>query len=304
MGGAHADELREVLAETFRQWGRDRVPLLAAALSFYTLLSLAPLILVSITVAAAIFGEEAARGQVYGEIQRTIGPEAAEAVAQLVQGARTAHIESLSAAIGIGAMILGASAVFAQLHSALNAIWGVHHVHEAETRRQAWLLAAWAWIRRRILSFVLVFGAGVLLILSLVASSTIRAAVDFVESITPLQIAAVQISDILVSLILTTVLFAAIFKFVPDAVVRWRDVWMGAVVTSVLFNFGKYAISYYLAASAIGSIFGAAGSLVAILIWVYYACQIVFFGAELTQVLSDRNRARAAQKAVSSVERG
>lgn len=290
MGKPSIAGTKQILSETFRHYAHDRVPLLAAALSFYTLLSLAPLVLISITFAAILFGEEAARSQVYGEIQRSIGTDAAEAVQGLVHGAATAQTETFSAFVGIAALVIGASAVFTQLKSALNAIWGVRPGSDVEGQSVGIWHSVRIWILRKLLSFALVFSTGVLLLISLVASSAVSVALDFVESITPMQVAAVQIGDILVSILLTTVLFAFIFKYIPDAKVRWRDVRTGALVTSVLFNAGKYAISFYLGKSAISSTYGAAGSLVVILLWVYYACQIVFFGAELTQVLSRREQ--------------
>jgi len=290
MGKPSLAETKQILTETFRHYSADRVPLLAAALSFYTMLSLAPLVLIAITVAGLMFGEQVAREHVYAEIQRSIGTDAAEAVQELVTGAASSQTETFSALLGIVALVIGASAVFSQLKSALNAIWGVRPGSESESLKPGIGYAIRIWILRKLLSFALVFGTGILLLVSLVASSGVTVALSFVDSITPMQVAAVQIGDVLVSITLTTVLFALLFKFIPDAKVRWREVRTGALVTSVLFNAGKYAISFYLGKSAISANFGAAGSLVVVLLWVYYACQIVFFGAELTQVLSRRDR--------------
>lgn len=289
-------KLRELLIETFRQWGQDRVPLLAAALSFYTLFSLAPLVLIAVSVAGMIFGKEAARDQVYTEIQMSVGPSAAEAIQSLVQGAQTSGGGVLATLIGLGALLLGASAVFAQLKSAMNVIWNVEPPKSPEGEKSGFLGSVRIWVRQKLFSFSLVLIAGLLLVVSLVATLAVSVAFGYLESITPIEIAAIQVGDILVSLLLVTVVFALIFKFVPDTKVRWQPVWTGAFVTSILFNTGKFAISFYLGQSAVASAYGAAGSLVLLLLWVYYACQIVFFGAELTQVLADPKRERASEK--------
>jgi membrane protein len=286
----------EVVKETFRQYGQDRVPLLAAALSFYTLFSLAPLVLISLRVAGLIFGEQAARGQVYGEIERTVGPDAAKAVQSLVQAAAVANDGPLSVAIGVGLLLLAASVVFAQLKTALNAIWNVAPPPEESKEKRTFLHAVIEFVKKKLFSFLLVLISGLLLIAMLVAGSVIGIAMDVFDEITPFQIAAVQVGDFLVSLLVGTAVFALLFKFVPDTKVRLKDVWLGAAVTALLFTLGKIGISYYLSQKAVGSAYGAAGSLVVIMLWVYYACQIVFLGAELTQVLADRSGARAEKK--------
>jgi membrane protein len=293
--------LKLLLAETIRQWGRDRAPLLAAALSFYALFSLAPLALVTLGLTGMFLGSDAAQRQLDAEVARLAGPLAAEAVRSLIEAASQADSGALPTAVGIVLLVASASIVFAQLHSALNVIWDVHPEPAKGKTSLRIRAAVGAWAMRRLLSFGLVFAAGAFFVTSIVFSSAISATVGYVDSVTPFQVAAYNLSDLLASLLLSTIIFGAIFKVVPDAHVEWRDVRTGAFATSVMFNLGKIGISSYLGQSAVATAYGAAGSLVVILLWVFYASLIFLFGAEFTQVLSDRDGMRAARKYSSSV---
>jgi membrane protein len=290
--------LRRTVAETYTQWREDRAPLLAAALSFYTLFSVAPLLLVVVGVAGFFFGEEGARQRLIEQVAQATGPAAAESVGKLLEGAAGQREHPLPAFIGVAMLLLGASAVFAQLKLAMNIIWNVPPRPKDPGAAPAGLLQkAGSWLRPRALSFALMLAAGLILLASLFVSAILRLVLEFVETMTPLQQAAYQTGDVVLSIATVTVTFALLFKVMPDAEVPWREAWTGALFTSLLFNVGKFGISIYLGSTAVASKYGAAGSVVVILLWVYYACQIVFFGAELTQVISDKDRSRSASKA-------
>lgn len=244
---------------------------LAGALSYYTLLSLAPLLLVIVAVASIIFGEDAARGEVLAKLDLAVGTQAAGLAQELLANAYQRGSGWLSATIGGVGVLIGATTALSQLKSSLNRIWGV------KPTRAAWQ----ALLRTRLLSLLFVLVLGVAVITSLVASSVITAlssrtndALDFVW----------RIADIGVPLALMTVLFAVLFKLLPDAEVRWRDLWVGAAVTSLLFTLGRILIGIYIGRAGVTSAYGAAGSVVGLMVWIYYSSVIILLGAELTQV--------------------
>lgn len=287
--------LRSILAETLRQWSRDHAGLLAAALSFYTLFSLAPLVLISISVAGTVLGVESARGRVYEEIERAMGSGAAELTRSLVVATRGASEGRWSTVIGLAILLVAASAVFAQLQAAMNIIWNVEP-DEAEAKREGFGPAVSAWIRRRLSSFLLVIGAGFVLVALQLASSGVNLVLQFADNITPFSVVALHLGDIFLSIFGVWLVFGLTFAVVPETKIGWREVWLGAFVTSILFNVGKFALAFYLDQRAFATSFGAAGAVIALLIWVYYACQVFLFGAELTQVISDRGLMRSARK--------
>ena len=269
-----------LLRRTYDEWSADRAPRLAAALAYYTTFSLAPLLVVLIALAGLVFGTEAVRGQLDDQIRGLLGDDAAKAVQEMVQSA-TAHPSSgiLATGLSLIALILGATGVFGELQDSLNTIWDVRAKPGRGLR---------GLLRDRLLSFGMVLAIAFLLTVSLVLSALIAGAGAFVGghagALAPLWHAI----DGLVSISILTLLFAAIFKWLPDAEIAWRDVWIGAVVTSVLFTAGKIVLGLYLGRSSTVSVYGAAGSLVVLLIWVYYSAQILFFGAELTQVYANQ----------------
>jgi membrane protein len=262
-------ETWSVLKCTVIEWYDDDASRLAASLAFYTTLSLAPLLLVSIAIAGIIFGEDVARGHVSTEAGGLVGERGAEAIATILENAQ-------DTSQGVVAAISG---VFAELQTAMDAIW---EVKPKEGR------GVWGVVRDRFSSFTMVVGVGFLLLVSLVVSALMTAMTSRLNTALGAVALVAQILHIVVSLGMTTVIFALIFKVIPDAKIRWRDVWIGAFVTSLLFTIGKVLIGLYLGRSTVASSYGAAGSVVVILVWVYYSAQLLFFGAELTQVLTRR----------------
>jgi membrane protein len=271
-----------MLKELGREYWANRPMELAAALSYYTLLSLAPLVLMAVAVAGLIFDHATVEGKIVNEIRLLVGPEGSEVVQTVLRHASDPEKSTRSVVIGIAVLLLGATTVFVQLQSSLNRIWNV------EERTQASVL--WVLVKERMLSLAMVLAVGFLLLVSLLVSAAVAAFGE--TSLGGLSDAAVVLEglNVLVSLVVVTLLFAMIFKVMPDAPVAWRDVWVGAIITAVLFTIGKSLIGLYLGRSSIGSPYGAAGSLVVMTVWVFYASMIVFFGAELTYFRSKRSR--------------
>lgn len=274
------------------QWKADRAARLAASLALYTLLSLAPLLIVSIAVAGVVFGEEAARGQISDELGGLVGSTASEAIQSLVANARAPNAGITSSVIGIGVLFFGASGVFGELQAALNQIWRVEPRSGGGTR---------GFMRERLLSFAMVSGVAFLLLVSLVVSAVLTLVASRYSSLVPWP-ASWLLLDVVVGLAVTTVLFAVVFKVVPDTKIAWRDVWVGALVTAACFTLGKGLLGWYVGRHATVSPFGAAGSLVALIVWVYYSAQILLFGAALTHVYAARygSLRRRAPPAVES----
>jgi membrane protein len=270
------------LKELAREYWANRPMELAAALSYYTLLSLAPLVLMAVAVAGLIFERATVEGRIVAEIRQLVGIEGSEVVQTVLRHASDPEKSARSVVIGIAVLLLGATTVFVQLQSSLNRIWNV------EERPQASVL--WVLVKERMLSLAMVLAVGFLLLVSLLVSAAVAAFGE--TSLGGLSDAAVVLEglNVLVSLVVVTLLFAMIFKVMPDAPVAWRDVWVGAIITAVLFTIGKSLIGLYLGRSSIGSPYGAAGSLVVMTVWVFYASMIVFFGAELTYFRSKRSR--------------
>ncbi|MBW4621404.1 MAG: YihY/virulence factor BrkB family protein [Cyanosarcina radialis HA8281-LM2] len=270
-----------LLKETFQEWNRDNAPQMAAALAYYTVFSIAPLLIIAIAIAGWAFGEEAARGEIVGQIRDLVGKEGAQAIEATLEnayrpGGNTGIVASL---ISIVLLIFGASGVFVQLQESLNAIWNVTPQSGNEVGN---------FVRKRALSFVVVLGIGFLLLVSLIVSAALAGLNHYASSLIPGLESWWQLINSVISFGVITILFALIFKYLPDITITWRDVWVGAIITSLLFSIGKFAIGLYLGNSSLGSTYGAAGSLVVFLAWIYYSVQIMFFGAEFTQVYTRR----------------
>lgn len=246
----------------------------AGALGFCTLFSLAPLVIIVVAVVGIVFGQDAASGQISGAISDLVGPKAAAAVQEAVRRSRPEEAGLLPTILGIGALVFGATTVFAQMQAALNKFWGV----KAKPARNGIL----TFIIVRLLSLGMVLIVGFLMLTSFVLSLAITAVVEYARDWVPIPGFAVVLIDLALSLAVTTVLFGMLFKVLPDVVLEWADVWRGAFITAVLFAIGKYCISLYLTHVATASTYGAAGSLVLILLWVYYSSLILFFGTCLT----------------------
>lgn len=261
-----------------REYWAHRPMELAAALSYYTLLSLAPLVLMTVALATLLFERGAVETTIVREIRALIGDSGAEVVHTILRSAHDQEAEVLSVAIGAVILLVGATSVFVQLQDALNRIWRVDKSSLESVIR--------TFLKERLLSLAMVLAIGFLLLVSLLVSAGLSATRESVRGSLDDGIVALHVGHALVSLIVVTILFAMIFKLLPDAPVAWRDVWFGAITTSVLFTLGKYLIGLYLGRAGVGSAYGAAGSLVVVIVWVYYASMILLFGAVLTCVRS------------------
>lgn len=274
-----ARDLFQLLKDSVSAWSVDKASRLAAALSYYTVFSIAPLLVIVIAVAGQVLGEEAVRGEIVAQIGDTVGQDTAEFIQTLVANAREPSSGTIATVIGVVTLILGATGVFGQLQGALDTIWRV------EPAPGRGIIGA---IQDRFLGFAMVLGIGFLLMVAFVASTVISAASTFLGEQLPIPAGWLSVLDFALSFAVITVLFAFIFKILPRVSVAWRDVWLGAAVTSALFNVGKLLIGWYLGTSGAGSAFGAAGSLIVLLLWVYYSAQIFLLGAEFTKVYANR----------------
>lgn len=279
--------LGSLLKETALQWDEDQAARQAASLALYTLLSIAPLLIVSIKVAGVALGDEAARGQVSQEIGRLVGPQAGVAIEAMVNSAKQPGEGVISSLIGLAILLFGASGVFGELQAALNQIW------EVKPRPDRGVLG---FLKDRFFSFTMVMGVAFLLLVSLVVSAVLATFTEHFRDMIPYA-PLWWVLNLAIGLGITTVLFALIFKVIPDARIGWHDVWVGAFATAVLFSVGRILLSWYVGRSATVSPFGAAGSLVALIVWVYYSAQILFFGAEFTQVFATRYGSRIVPSA-------
>jgi membrane protein len=261
--------------QTLKEFGEDKAPRLGAALAYYTVFSIAPLLLIAVAIAGLVFGRDAAQHEISAQLSGLMGNATAKALEEMVQAAAKPKSGKLATIIGIVTLMFGASGVFAQLNDALDTIWNV------APKKKGGIVAT---IKDRFLSMAMVCGIGFLLLVSLVFDAAISAMGKYVGNRIPGGEVLLQTIQVVISFVLVTVLFAAIFKFLPDVKVAWRDVWLGAVFTSILFTLGKLALGLYIGKAAASSAYGAAGSLVVLLLWVYWSAQILFFGAEFTQV--------------------
>jgi membrane protein len=270
----------ELTKETFSEWLDDKASRLAAALAYYTLFSLAPLLIIAIGIAGLVFGEDAARGQVMVQLAGLIGEKGAAFLQELLAASRGKSHGIAATVIGLAVLLFGAAGVFGQLQDALNTIW------EVQPRPgRGWR----GVLRDRFLSFAMVLGTGFLLLVSLALTAVFASIGTYLSGVLPVPPAALEAVNLGVSFCLTSFLFALIFKMVPDARIAWRDVWIGAALTALLFTIGKFGIGLYLGKSTVASTFGAAASPVVLMVWIYYSAQILFLGAEFTQVYARRH---------------
>jgi membrane protein len=268
--------------QTVAEWNRHEATRLGASLAFYAVLSLAPLVILTIALAGSIVGTKAAQDQVLAQFQELLGPAGATAVQSMIAHAQNVRATSIASALGLLTLLFGASQIFSELQSALNKIW------EIDRFKTGGILAL---IRQRFFSFGLVLSIGLLLLVSLLMSAALAAAGKFMGGVLPLPEWILHGFDFVLSVIGTSALFTLIFHYIPDAPTDWRHSWIGGLVTAALFSFGKFLIGLYLGKAGIGTEYGEAGSLVVVVVWVYYSSQIFFFGAELTHVLSRHPRA-------------
>jgi len=292
-----------LVKEAFSQWWNEDRPFeLSAALAYYTLFSMAPLLVIAISVAGFVFGREAAQDQVVNTLGDFVGKDAGATIQGMIENASKQQTsESIFAMVsGVALLLFGAGGVVGQLQSSLNMIWGV----EPKPGR-----GVLGFLRDRFMSYAMVLGVGFLLLVSLVITAALSAFDQFLANSMSGAGVVLEVVHFVVSLGVIAFLFAAIFKFLPDAEIAWRDVAIGALMTAILFNVGKSIIGLYIGQSSATSVYGAAGSLVTLLLWIYYSGLIFFFGAELTQVYASRfgsglAPAENAQPAAPEIQRG
>ncbi|HEX7185688.1 MAG TPA: YihY/virulence factor BrkB family protein [Thermoanaerobaculia bacterium] len=264
-----------LLKETFKEWKDDDALQQGAALAYYTIFSIAPMLIVAIGIAGLVFEREAVQGQIVQQVQGLVGRQGAEAIQTMVVNAGRHESGLLATVIAFATILFGATGVFAQLQTALNHIWDVR---PKPGRGIKGLLEA------RAAAFGMLLGIGFLLLVSLVVSTALAALDSYMIGLLPGAEMILRAVSFVVSFAVITLLFAMIYRFLPDVKIAWRDVWIGAAATALLFTIGKYLIGLYLGNSSVASVYGAAGSLVVLLLWIYYSTQILFFGAEFTQV--------------------
>jgi membrane protein len=268
--------LWRVAKETVSGFIEDDALSRGAAIAYYTLFSLAPMLLVAIAIAGLAFGQDAARGAIVDEFASLMGTETAETLQAVIKGASDPKTGAFASVLGIAAAIVTLTGVFGEVQASLNAIWKVTSKRSALTRL----------MRARLASLGLVVTAGFLLSVSLVISAALAAASIYLKAVFPAAAVSLQVIDVVVSLLLISLLFAAIYKVLPDTEISWRDVAVGALVTAVLFESGKYLIALYIGNSNIASTYGTAGALAVLLVWIYYSAQIFLFGAEFTHAFA------------------
>ena len=272
-----AKALTPLLKQSFTDWNDDNAPRLGAALAFYTILSISPLVILVVALVSLIFDRSKAQAHLLSQVQALVGPDGKAAVQGMLQSGQKAGSGALSATIGVVTLLFGASGVFGELRSALNLIWEVKPEVSAGWR---------GMLRERFFSLGMVVSVGFVLMVSLLASAGLSAMTKFFSGLLPIPSPVLATFDFLVSVAGIAVLFALIFRYVPETRVEWRDVRLGAMATALLFTIGKSLLGLYLGKASPGSAYGAAGSLVVMVIWVYYSAQIFFFGAEFTHVMA------------------
>lgn len=274
-------DLGSFLSDIYNQWSKDKAMGMGAALAYYTIFSIPPLLVIVIALAGFFFGEEAAKGQIVKQIQGLIGQEGAVTIQGMINSARKQDSSFIATIIGLVTLLIGASGVFVQLQDSLNTIWGVQPKPDR------------GWgdiIKERLMSFGMVFGVGFLLMVSLIIDTVLSVFMGYIGQMFHSEFAAylLKFANFGVNLVIITGIFAMIYKALPDVRIYWKDVALGSVVTSLLFIVGKYAIGLYLGNANVGVAYGTAGSLIVILAWIFYASLIFFFGAEFTQVYTRR----------------
>jgi membrane protein len=276
--------------DSVNAWIDDYAPSMGAALAYYTLFSLAPLLLLIIAIAGAVFGGDAARGEVIAQLEGLIGHEGALAIDSLLKAANQPTQSIVASAIGVVTLVVGATSIFAELQSDLDRVWDA-----AVSARPAGL---WGLLRTRLLSFGLIVSIGFLLLVSLVVSAALTAFGTWYGAWFPGWVITLQILNQIVSVVFITVLFALMYRILPSVRVEWNDVWLGAFVTAVLFTIGKFLIGLYIGKAGVTSGFGAAGSIVVLLVWVFYSAQVFLLGAEFTSIYAHRHGSHKGESAL------
>ncbi len=282
-----------VLRSAASNWVSHNAPRLGAALAYYAVLSLMPALLIGLAISGAALGPQAIRGEVYWQIRDVAGAQIAGAVESILKSAYQPKVNLIAGAVGFVAMLVGASGVFVELRDTLNYIWNA----------PATAMKFWALIRERFLSFAMVIGAGVILTASVAVTALVQTARDFLGHYLSIPAPLLAASDFFASLAVTALLFALIYSVIPEVHVDWRDVAVGSILTAVLFSAGRILIGLYIGRAGVGSTYGSAGTLVVLLVWVYYSAQIFLFGAEFTYAYSQRRGSKPVPAAAQSDER-
>jgi membrane protein len=265
------------------EWNKHNDTRMGAALAFYTIVSMSPLVILILAIVSLIFNKNAAEAQLLGRVQSLVGTQGRETVQLILAHGHRAGSGILSTIVGVVVLFLGASGVFQELRSGLNTIW------ESDAKVTS---GVWGMLRERVLSFGMVLSLGFVLIVSLLVSAALTAMASYFSGLLPISPIILEVINFVVSFAGIALLFACILKYVPAAPVDWRDVRVGAIVTALLFTLGKWLLGFYLGKASPGSGYGAAGSLVVLVVWVYYSAQIFYFGAEFTHVHAQANRHR------------
>jgi membrane protein len=277
--GLRGRDFVNIVTQSVTAWFEHNASSLGAALAFYTLFSVAPILIIAVAIAGFVFGDNDAQTQVLSQLQALVGDAGATAIRELLSSAHYSDKRGIAAAIGIITVLVGATSVFGELQNALGRVW---QTPVPPKERKGW----WRFIRGRVLSVGLVLGVGFLLLVSLVASAALAAFDGWLGRSLPELNVLLPVLDLLFSFGMTVLLFALIYKYVPRESISWEDVWIGATVTALLFTIGKYLIGVYLGKSSFNSAYGAAGSLIVLLLWIYYSAQIFLLGAEFTRVFA------------------
>ncbi len=282
-----------LLRETFKQWQEDKASRIAAALAYYTVFSISPLLVIAIAIAGAFFGQQTAQDQIIDQLTDLVGKDAVKPILLALDNISQPEIRGIASLISIGVLLLGASGIFAQLQDALNTVWKV----KPQPGQGVGI-----FIRKRISSFLMVLAIGFLLILSLILSAVVSALSKYQTDFLPGSAILWENLDFIVSLGLMTFLFCLMFKYVPDVKIAWKDVIVGSVITALLFLFGKFLLGVYISKGSLGSAYGAAGSLIVFLAWVYYSAQIILLGAEFTQVYTRMYGSKVRARRYSQID--
>lgn len=279
--------LAELLKQSYLEWSRDNGMRLGAALAYYAVFSLAPILLICIAIAGLAFGHKAAEGRVLGTLQGVLGTHGAAAVQMLMGASRKPAKGIVAAVLGMIALLVGATGAFSELKGTLNMIWEVKPPPRG---------SIWEFVSSRFLGFQVVLGIGFLLLLSVALTAALNGMGEHMGRLLPMPSVVMGAIDFFASLAVFALLFAIIFRVLPDAEISWGDVWVGSLMTSLLFSIGKWLIGLYIGKSFSASVYGAAGSLVALIVWLYYSAQILYFGAEFTQLYASKYGSRVAPK--------
>ena len=272
-----------LLAESWKRWNNVDAMRMSASLAFYSLMSMAPLLIIAVGVAGVLFGKAAAQHELLAQLTPQVGGQGAKAVEAILDAAGSAYSKYVSTILGFLVLLFSASGVFVELQDTLDRVWGIPSMGAS-----GW----WGMLKERAWSFLMVLGIGFLLLLFLASSTFLAAAGRYLQGMLPAPSWLLQIIGFGVSLVIIALLFAMIYKIVPHVAIVWRDVWLGALVTAVLFTVGKQLLSLYLGRATVSSPYGAAGSVVVLLLWLYYSAQIFFLGAVFTRLFTERHGSR------------